>query len=149
MPFLSFWLFGTVLQQSFEKSRGDSFSYSVIIEGLGEVEVGHLRQFRHVLQNSFDLKMRMVAYWKIVLRRLIDTIALHLQLSLNNLVNRELEKEISVGLVSPSGGIESLLQEPPIVASKHGKLNSSIQVLRESKEAVAKIIDRISRYGDY
>ena len=51
---------------------------TVIIEGLGEVEVGHLRQFRHVLQNSFDLKMRKIAYWEIVLTRLIHTIALHL-----------------------------------------------------------------------
>ena len=122
---------------------------TVIIEGLGEVEVGHLRQFRHVLKNSFDLQMRMVAYRMIVLRRLIDTIALHLQLSLNNLVNRELEKEISIGLVSQSGKIESLLQESPIVAWKRAKLNRSIHVLRESKEVVSKIIDMISSYGDY
>ncbi|KAK4259522.1 hypothetical protein QN277_005845 [Acacia crassicarpa] len=120
---------------------------TVILEGLGEVEVGHLRMFRHVLHNAFDLKMRMVAYWKIVLRRLIDTIALHLQLSINNLVNRELEKEITVGLMSPRGGIESLLQESPSVAGKRAKLNRSVQVLRESKEVVANIIDRISSYG--
>ena len=124
---------------------------TVIIEGHGEVEVGHLRQFGHVLQNSFQtfLYVPVAYWWKIVLTRLIYTIALHLQLIINNLVNRESEKEISAELVSPSGGIESLLQEPPIVASKHGKFNSSIQVLRESKEVVAKIIDRISRYGDY
>ena len=63
-----------------------------------------------MLQNSFELKMRMVAFWKIVLlTRLIHTIALHLQLIINNSVDRELEKEISVGLVSSSGGIESLV----------------------------------------
>ncbi|KAK4259524.1 hypothetical protein QN277_005847 [Acacia crassicarpa] len=103
--------------------------------------------FRYVLQNAFDLKMRMVAYWKIVLRRPIDTIALHLQLSINNLVNRELEKEITSELMSPSGGIESLLQESPSVAGKRAKLNRSVQVLRESKEVVVNIIDRISSYG--
>ncbi|KAI9127156.1 hypothetical protein K1719_001715 [Acacia pycnantha] len=69
---------------------------TVILKGVGEVEVGHLRKFRHVLQNAFDLKMKM---------------------------------------------------ESPSVARKRAELNQSVQVLRESKEVLANIIDTISSQG--
>ncbi|KAB5563789.1 hypothetical protein DKX38_003843 [Salix brachista] len=48
-------------------------------EGLGEVAIAGLRAYeKPVLLQAFDLKMRMTAYWKIVLRRLVDLMALHL-----------------------------------------------------------------------
>ncbi|KAM1078868.1 hypothetical protein ACFX2J_013608 [Malus domestica] len=66
----------------------------IAIEGIGEVEVGVLRKYPHVLAQAYDLKMRMTAYWKVVLRRFVDFMALHLQLSVFNLVNKEMEAEI-------------------------------------------------------
>ncbi|KAF7840368.1 dynamin-related protein 4C-like [Senna tora] len=119
------------------------------LDGIGRVEIDHLRQYKHVINQAFDLKMRMVAYWKIVLRRLVDTIALHLQLSINNLVKKDLEKEISHEVLSPNrGGIERMLEESPSIAGKRFKLMRSVKVLEESKEVVANIMDRISSYGD-
>ncbi|KAF7840369.1 dynamin-related protein 4C-like [Senna tora] len=119
------------------------------LDGIGQVEIGHLRQYAHVMNQAFDLKMRMVAYWKIVLRRLVDTIALHMQLSISNLVNKELEKEISHEVLSPNRfGIERLLEESPSIAGKRHKLMRSVKVLKESKEVVTNIMDRISSYGD-
>ena len=47
------------------------------LNGFGEIEVGKLRDYPHVLQQAFDMKMRMTAYWKIVLKRLVDCMALH------------------------------------------------------------------------
>ncbi|ONH94422.1 hypothetical protein PRUPE_7G015300 [Prunus persica] len=121
----------------------------VAIEGIGEVEVGVLRQFPHVLGQAFDLKMRMTAYWKVVLRRFVDCMALHLQLSVSNLVNKEMEAEIVNELMGPyGGGIERMLEESPTVAVKREKLNKSIKKLRDSKEVVAKIMDSINSYGD-
>ncbi|KAF4365223.1 hypothetical protein F8388_017789 [Cannabis sativa] len=38
--------------------------------------------------------MRLVAYWSIVQRRLVDSMALHLQLSVHRLVNENLEREL-------------------------------------------------------
>ncbi|KAK7400200.1 hypothetical protein VNO78_11400 [Psophocarpus tetragonolobus] len=122
----------------------------VNLEGVGNIEVGHLRQYSSVLTQAFDLKVRMISYWKIVQKRLIDTIALHLMLSISNLVNNELEKEIVNDLLSPSGGgIERLLDESPSISGKRQKLQRSVRFLRESKETVANIIDYIGSYGGY
>ncbi|KAM0980414.1 hypothetical protein ACFX2J_013602 [Malus domestica] len=128
----------------------DEMKPSIIdIEGIGEVEVGVLRKYPHVLAQAYDLKMRMIAYWKVVLRRLVDSMALHLQLSVFNLVNKEMEAEIVNELMGPyGGGIERMLEESPAVAVKREKLNKSIKKLRDSKEVVAKIMDSITTYGD-
>jgi interferon-induced GTP-binding protein Mx1 len=89
----------------------------------------------------------MIAYWKIVLRRLIDSIALHLMLSINELINIDLQKEICNDLLSPGGGgIERLLEESPSISGKREKLTRSVKVLRESKDTVARIMDRIGIY---
>ncbi|KAI4332445.1 hypothetical protein L6164_017354 [Bauhinia variegata] len=123
----------------------------VELEGIGNIVVspGHLSQYPLLREQAFDLKMRMTAYWKIVLRRLVDDIALHLQFSINNLVNKDLEIEIVADIMSPiGGGIERLLDEVPSVARKRTTLNQSVKVLRESKNEVAKIIDKISSYGN-
>ncbi|KAM0977657.1 hypothetical protein ACFX13_013985 [Malus domestica] len=126
----------------------DEMKPSIIdIEGI--VEVGVLRKYPHVLAQAYDLKMRMIAYWKVVLRRLVDSMALHLQLSVFNLVNKEMEAEIVNELMGPyGGGIERMLEESPAVAVKREKLNKSIKKLRDSKEVVAKIMDSITTYGD-
>ena len=54
-------------------------SYNTInIEGFGSVEAINARQSPNLSHQAYDLRMRMVAYWKIVLRRLVDSMALHL-----------------------------------------------------------------------
>ena len=118
------------------------------LEGFGEIDVSHLKKYSHVLQQAFDLKMRMTAYWKIVLKRLVDCMALHLLLSIGNFVNKEFEAEIVNELMGPGGGIERMLEESPAVASKRQKINKSIQLLKKSKEVVAKIMDKIGTYND-
>uniref|UniRef100_A0A7N2R517 Dynamin-related protein 4C-like n=2 Tax=Quercus lobata TaxID=97700 RepID=A0A7N2R517_QUELO len=118
------------------------------LEGFGEIDVDHLKKYSHVLQQAFDLKMRMTAYWKIVLKRLVDCMALHLLLSIGNLVNKEFEAEIVNELMGPGGGIERMLEESPAVASKRQKISKSIELLKKSKEVVAKIMDKIGTYND-
>ncbi|KAJ6975750.1 hypothetical protein NC653_031546 [Populus alba x Populus x berolinensis] len=107
-------------------------SSKVVIDGPREVVVGDLRRYKHVLLQAFDLKMRLIAYWEIVLMRLVDNMALHLQLSIRNLVNKEMEKEIVTELL----------------ASKREKLNTSINLPRESQEVMANIMDEIATAGD-
>ncbi|XVF30397.1 hypothetical protein REPUB_Repub16aG0053700 [Reevesia pubescens] len=116
----------------------------VNLEGFGDIEVGHLRQHPNVVQQAFDLKMRMTAYWKIVLKRLVDSMALHLQYSVHNLVNNDIE-EIVNELMGPDGhGIERMLVESPSISGKREKLKKSIKLLKESKDVVAKMMDRIA-----
>ncbi|PPS14992.1 hypothetical protein GOBAR_AA05588 [Gossypium barbadense] len=124
---------------------------SVNLQGFGEIQVEHLRQHSNVsiLQQAFELKMRMVAYWKIFKVRLVDSMALHLQYGVHNLVNNDID-EIVKELMGPDGhGLEKMLVEYPAVVAKREKLKNSIKVLKESKDSVAKIMDRIVLYDAY
>lgn len=124
----------------------------IVLSGIGEVDVGNLRHHRkQQIQKAFDLKMRITAYWKIVLRRFVDSMALHLLFSVQNLLINEMESEIMGELIGPNGSgvIEKMLEEAPSVAVKRDKLNRSIKLLRESAEVVAKIMDRIATDGDF
>ena len=92
--------------------------------------------------------MRMVAYWEVVQKRLVDSMALHLQLSIHKLVNKELEKYIVSELMHGVGGqggdwIERLMEESPSVAAKRVKLTATINKLKECKEILAKITHTI------
>ncbi|KAH0942923.1 hypothetical protein HID58_002560, partial [Brassica napus] len=124
-----------------DKMKPDSFS----VNGFGSVKISHLREYHaHLLQQAFDMKMRITSYWKIVLRRIVDNLALYLQLSVKYLVNTQFQKEIVAEMVDPKGGggVERMLEESPSVASKREKLKKSIKVLKESKDAVAAIVDQ-------
>ncbi|GMH13070.1 hypothetical protein Nepgr_014911 [Nepenthes gracilis] len=126
--------------------RSDHGSTFMDIDGLEEdIQIGHLRKYRHVAQQAFDMKMRMTAYWKIVLRRLVDSMALHLLFSVQNLVNKEMEMEIVNEIMGPrGGGIERMLDESPSVAGKRHRLKKSIKLLKESKDVIAEVMDKIA-----
>ncbi|KAF2313362.1 hypothetical protein GH714_010568 [Hevea brasiliensis] len=131
---------GKILIQGHSKAK---------IDGIGEVEAGHIKAHQDVLHQAFDLKMRMTAYWKIVLSRLVDSMALHLQFCVQNLVNKEMEKEIISELMSNQGGvIERMMEESPSIAAKREKLNKSIKLLGESKKVLGNIMDKIATYSD-
>ncbi|KAG5539881.1 hypothetical protein RHGRI_020187 [Rhododendron griersonianum] len=111
----------------------------------GEIEVGHLRDYPSVREQAFYMKMRITAYWKVVLKRFVDSMALHLLLSVQNLVNRDMEIEVVNEFMGPhDGGIERILEESPAVAKKRERLNKSIKLLKDSKDVVAEIMDRIT-----
>ncbi|KAL8155605.1 hypothetical protein AgCh_000845 [Apium graveolens] len=128
-----------------EVFNGDSTKVS--IEGFGEIDVGHLRDYPGVRDEAFDLKMRLTAYWNIVLKRMVDSVALHLLLALKKLVNQAMEEETVKEVLAQGGGIERLMDEAPSVALKRARLNQSIGLLKESGDVLAKIIDRIAITG--
>ncbi|KAF9591284.1 hypothetical protein IFM89_003235 [Coptis chinensis] len=66
------------------------------INGYGEVGIGigHLKGYPLIVEQAFDMRMRIIAYWKIVLKRMLDNLALHLLFNVQNLVNKEMETEI-------------------------------------------------------
>ncbi|XP_050222083.2 dynamin-related protein 4C-like [Mercurialis annua] len=135
-------------QQTFLDSMQKNGSYKQTISGLGEVSAGDLRKHQPILKLAFDLKMRVIAYWKIVLWRLVDNTALHLQYCIQTLVNREMEKTIIEEVMSNNGSMERILEESPCVAGKREKLKSSIKILKESKEVLSEIMDKITFYKD-
>ncbi|KFK40776.1 hypothetical protein AALP_AA2G039400 [Arabis alpina] len=154
--YMTYWTEKTGAQQSFinavlnDENKPEYFS----LIGFGSVEISHLQNFHaHLLQQAFDMKMRISSYWTIVLRRIVDNLALHLQFTVRNLVNKEFQKEIVAEMVDSrtgsGGGIHRLLEESPSVASKREKLKNSIKLLKESKDTVAAIVDQNSGYGDH
>ena len=135
-------------QESFVKQVNENLAQKITIVGYGEVEVGGLRQYEYLLPQAYDLRMRMTAYWKIVLKRLVDCMALHLEYSIDKLINEELEPEIVNEILGPGGvGIEKMLEESPSLVLKRDKLNRSVGRLREAKEVVGNILDRIATFG--
>ncbi|KAG5539893.1 hypothetical protein RHGRI_020198 [Rhododendron griersonianum] len=124
--------------------------YSITIEGFGNIQIGHLHGLSNVREQeqAFDMKMRITAYWKVVLKRLVDNLALHLQLHVRNLVDRHMEPEIVNELMGSQGGgpgaIQRMLEESPSTAKKRERLNKSIKLLKDSKEVVAQIMDKIA-----
>lgn len=120
------------------------------VEDFGDIDVSHLRSYPTSRDQAFDLKMRITAYWHVVLKRLLDSIALHLLFYVQKLVNKEMELEIVTEIMGTQGGggIERMLDESPSVVAKRDKLNKSVKVLRESKEVVARIMDRVALDGD-
>ncbi|CAE5962710.1 unnamed protein product [Arabidopsis arenosa] len=135
-------------QGSFITAVLDGYSkYSLTGYGFGEVKLSHLRKYEaQLLRQAFDMKVRITAYWTIVVRRIVDNLALYLQFSVKHLVNNQFQKEIIAEMVDPiaGGGVERMLEESPSVASKREKLQNSIKLLKESKEAVAAIVDQNS-----
>ncbi|XP_018438947.1 LOW QUALITY PROTEIN: dynamin-related protein 4C [Raphanus sativus] len=109
----------------------------------GDVGISHLRGVNsQLLSQAFDMNVRITAYWTIVVRRVVDNIALYLQFTVKNLVNSQFQKDIVAEMVDPRGGgeVERMLDESPSVACKREKLKKSIKLLKESKDAVAAIV---------
>lgn len=151
--YMTSWTQKTTSQQNFINSvlHDENKPENFALPGFGDVKISHLRKYHaHLLQQAFDMKMRITSYWTIVLRRVVDNLALYLQFSVKNLVNSQFQKEIVAEMVDPraGGGLQRMLEESPSVASKREKLKNSIKLPKESKDAVAAIVDQSSGYGD-
>ncbi|KAG7537022.1 Dynamin GTPase effector [Arabidopsis suecica] len=88
--------------------------------------------------------MRILSYWTIVLQRIDDNLALHLQFIVRNLVDKEFQKEIVAEMADSrsgnGGSVHMLLEESPSVANKREKLNNNIKLLKESKDVGAAMV---------
>ncbi|KAD2132534.1 hypothetical protein E3N88_41780 [Mikania micrantha] len=110
--------------------------YSIYVKHLNDVS-------ENIRNQAFDLKMRMTAYWKIVLKRMVDYLALQLRFFMQQVVNKEIEAQVVNEVMVNGGGIEKMLAEPPSVAKKRERLQSSISLLKESKEIIEQVMDGI------
>ncbi|KAL6645818.1 hypothetical protein ACP70R_017426 [Stipagrostis hirtigluma subsp. patula] len=121
----------------------------VTLHGFGEVDVSHLRVHADLAGKAFDLRARLTAYWKSIVLRLVDGLALHVLLRVKQLVEKDLEEELGNELLSNKfAGVERMLAPSPGTGTKRERLKKSIVLLRQSKEVVANIMDRISAAGE-
>ncbi|CAH8384385.1 unnamed protein product [Eruca vesicaria subsp. sativa] len=134
-------------QGSFISAAVNTYKISFDLTGFGTVPTTHLRKYPvELLHQAFDIKMRITAYWAIVVRRIVDSTALYLQFTLKNFINSQFQKEIVAELVNHRGvgDVEKMLEESTAVASKREKLKNSIRLLKEAKDAVSAIVDHSS-----
>ncbi|KAL6907571.1 hypothetical protein ACP4OV_002610 [Aristida adscensionis] len=121
----------------------------VTLKGFGEVDVSHLRARADLAGRAFDLRARLTAYWRSIVLRLVDGLALHVLLSVKRLVEKDLEEELGNELLGNKfAGVERMLAPSPSTGTKRERLKKSIVLLRQSKEVVANIMDRISAAGE-
>ncbi|KAJ6757992.1 DYNAMIN-RELATED PROTEIN [Salix koriyanagi] len=110
---------------------------------------GYMKKWHALLAQQPKFFDAIVAgYHQVTIEGFEDVQVGHLrELSIRNLVSREIENVNNELVGSPDGVIERMLEEPPSVASKREKLNTSIKLLRESQEVMANIIDKIEIGG--
>ena len=144
--YLSYWTRLMWRQDTFRKIvEGCLFDDNDVKITTMEIEgLVHLEKYKHLAQEAFDMKMRMISYWKIVLKRMVDSMALYLLFSIRMLVNNNLEFEIIEEMIGYGGGLERMLDESPLVAGKRERLMMSIKLLKESNAVLAKIMDMIA-----
>ncbi|KAJ0601412.1 putative dynamin GTPase [Helianthus annuus] len=117
---------------------------STNITGYGPAKVEHLFIVPANLRDqAFNLKMRMTAYWEIVMKRMVDWLALKLRFMIQKVVIKEMETALVKEVMLQGGGIEKMLDEPPSVAKKRERLQRSIASLKESKEIIEQVMDHI------
>ncbi|KAJ4783447.1 Interferon-induced GTP-binding protein Mx1 [Rhynchospora pubera] len=122
---------------------------AISLNAFGTVEVGHLRPHVDVVEQAFDIRMRLTAYWKTIVLRLVDGVALHILHAIKCLVEDELEAELINELIgAKKAGLERMLEESPATAAKRARLKKSVELLKQSKDVVASIMDRIVADGD-
>ncbi|KAK8921019.1 Dynamin-related protein 4C [Platanthera zijinensis] len=116
------------------------------IKKIGQVDVSHLRgKHEGSAEQAFDTKMRLISYWNCVVLRLVDAVALHICKAVKILVDDEFENEIINQVIgSKQNEIEKMLEESPTISEKKERLQKSIQLLKESKEVMGMIMNRIS-----
>ncbi|KAL8195547.1 hypothetical protein R6Q57_025950 [Mikania cordata] len=123
-------------------NKGQSYTMNEEGYGHGTINTTHLGSVSaNTRDQAFDLKMRITAYWKIVLKRMVDCLALQMRLFMYKLVNKEMEVEMANEVVARGGGLEKMLDEPPSLARKRTRLQSSISLLQESKNIIEHVMD--------
>ncbi|GJN30949.1 hypothetical protein PR202_gb19297 [Eleusine coracana subsp. coracana] len=86
---------------------------------------------------------------RITLQGLMDGLALHVLLSVKRLVEKDLEEELGNEVLGNKiAGVERMLAPSPSTGTKRERLKKSIVLLRQSKEVVANIMDRINAAGE-
>jgi GTPase SAR1 family protein len=127
-----------------EVIQNQSKTTKVSLKAFGTVDVGHLKLHADVVEQAFDIRMRLTAYWKSIVLRLVDGAALHILHSIRGMVERELEADMINELVGPKmEGVVQMLQESPAIAAKRDRLKKSVELLKQSKDVVSNIMDGI------
>ena len=90
-------------------------------------------------QNAWRVKASMVAYWKVVQKRLADEIPLEIRYALRMSIVHTINDRMTAKAWS-DGSVQSLMQESASLTQKRARLNCSIDVLQRSLALVSGFI---------
>ncbi|KAH9291961.1 hypothetical protein KI387_042849 [Taxus chinensis] len=119
---------------------------TVNIKGFGEVDVEEVMKMpKEHLEVAFEMKARVVSYWKVVVQRVGDGIPMYLQFVYQNLVRNDIDEEIMKKVAGPkSNSMEKLLEENSMISRKRRSLKRSIDSLGEAQCKILEIMDQIA-----
>ncbi|CAH1445012.1 unnamed protein product [Lactuca virosa] len=118
-----------------------NYQEEINMEAHGTINVKHLFSVQdNTRDQAFELKMRMTAYWKIVLKRLVDWIVLGLRFMIKKMVIREIEMEIVNEVMVHGGGIEKISEE---LSPERVNLQTTVGLVQKSKEFLEQVMDDI------
>ncbi|XP_071727205.1 dynamin-related protein 4C-like [Rutidosis leptorrhynchoides] len=121
---------------------------TMYVEGYGKMEFKHLLNVsENMINQAFDLKMRMTAYWNIALKRMVDWTALQLQFWIRKIVNKEMYMGIAYEMVVRDNGVENTTSDDDDdelpMDIKRKMLHTTIAMLRESKRVITQVMNDI------
>ncbi|CAN6295694.1 unnamed protein product [Urochloa humidicola] len=106
-----------------ESVENKSNPTKITLAGFGEVDVSHLRMHADLTGKAFDLRARLTAYWKSIVLRLIDGLALHVLRGVKRIVENDLEEELADQLLGNNmAGVERILSPLPSTGTKRDLL---------------------------
>lgn len=117
---------------------------AVKIEGMGEIDLQKVPKTSDQLEAAFEMKMSLMAYWRVVKIRLADDIPLHLRFVFQKMVQNDVVASIVKEVMGEdSNKIGNILEESSAIANRRRSLIKSVDLLRESKALLSRTIGRI------
>ncbi|GLJ24889.1 hypothetical protein SUGI_0476090 [Cryptomeria japonica] len=116
-------------------------SSSVEIEGMGQIDLQKVPKTCDLLEAALEMKMSLMAYWSVVRIRLADDIPLHLRFVFQKIVQNDLVSCIMKEVMGEDfTKIGNILEECSATTNRRRNLIKSVDLLRESKSALSKIM---------
>ncbi|KAF3782317.1 Dynamin-related protein 4C [Nymphaea thermarum] len=95
---------------------------------------------KEMLDQAFELHIKLASYWRIVVMGMVDVSTMHVLMSIKQLIYRELKSGIEEEvLVKDKQDLENMMSEPTEMAEKREKLQERIGRLKRAKELVASV----------
>lgn len=99
---------------------------AVTLKGFGMVEVAHLRNHDDLAGQAFDMRARLASYWRSIVLRLVDGLALHVLRAVKRLAENDLEVALSDELLgNKMAGVERMLAPSPGTGSANASRRAS------------------------
>lgn len=108
-----------------------------------KVEIGHFCKYSMLAKQTYDMRMRLTPYWKIVILKMVDEFTLHFLNGLKLVVEEELEAELVNDVVSARvNEIGWMMERSPRIAGKRERLKKRTKIAQGVKDGCRQLNGR-------